>query len=253
VSGEDSDLELVEEEERAGDSSAEIPLDELGVQFPTGPPPPAPVGPLRTYDEYRVPDTTKEIFVRALVLGGLSPVLLVYFPLAAVPLFVKHAPWTGELLAWPGMAGCTFVMTFALLERARTVFQDEDNLDPLAIPGLLFRVLVFFFPLMLGVGSMPSTAWLVIPPMILLLPLVLGALGTDVWGEITPVGLWNALRVTPNYGVTIVLNALVLGVGLWAVWGFPEGPALPRAAVGLFASGFAGGLAGAARRDAELG
>tara|TARA_R110002096_G_scaffold281102_1_gene475230 strand:+ start:67 stop:825 length:759 start_codon:yes stop_codon:yes gene_type:complete len=252
VSGEDSDLELVEEEERADDSSEEVAFDELGAQYPTGPPPPPPVGPLRTYDEHRVPDTTKEIFARALVLGGLSPVLLVYFPLAAIPLFVKHTP-TGEVLAWPGMAGCTFVMTFALLERARTVFQDEDNLDPLAIPGLLFRVLVFFFPLMLGVGSMPSTAWLVIPPMILLLPLVLGALGTDVWGEITPPGLWNALRVTPNYGTTIVLNALVLGIGLGAVWGFPEGAAIPRAAAGLVAAGFAGALAGAARRDAELG
>jgi hypothetical protein len=252
VSGEDSDLELVEEDESA---EGDLPFDPdaIEVEFPTGPPPPPPVGPLRTYDEYRVPDTAKEIFVRALVLGGLSPVLLVYLPLAVVPLFVKHAPWTGELLAWPGMAGCTFMMTFALLERARTVFHDEDNLDPLSIPGLLFRVLVFFFPLMLGVGSMPATAWLVIPPMILLLPLVLGALGTDVWGEITPMGLWAAFRVTPNYVVTVVMNALVLGIGLGAVWGFPEGPALPRAALGLFSAGIAGALAGAARRDAELG
>lgn len=245
-SGEGSDLDLVE----AGPD--EDSSDEVYVDFPTGPPAPPKPGPLRTYDEHRVPDTTKEIFARALMLGGLSPVLLVYLPLAAVPLFVKHTP-TGEVLAWPGMAGCTFVMTFALLERARTVFHDEDNLDPLSIPGLMFRVLVFFFPLMLGVGSMPLAAWFVIPPMILLLPLILGALGTDVWGEITPVGLWNAFRVTPNYGITIVLNALILGFGMGAVWGFPDGPALPRAIAGLFAAGFAGGLAGSARRDAELG
>lgn len=251
MSAEDSDLDLVEDDE--DEDSDELSVEEIEAQFPGGPPPAPAPGPLRTYDEYRVPDTPKEIFVRALVLGGLSPVLLVYFPLALVPLFVKHAPWTNQLLAWPGMAGCTFVMTFALLERARTVFQDEDNLDPLAIPGLLFRVLIFFFPLMLGVGSMPITAWLVIPPMILLLPLVLGALGTDVWGELTPMGLWNAFRVTPNYGVTILLNALVLGIGLGAVWGFPEGPALPRAVAGLVSAGFAGALAGAARRDAELG
>lgn len=244
---EGSDLELVAEDESSDDDS-----DESYVPFPTGPPPPPPQGPLRVYEEHRIPETFKEIFARALILGGLSPVLLVFLPLAIVPLYVRHAP-SGEDLAWPGMAGCTFVMTFALLERARTVFHDESNLDPLAIPGILIRSLVFFFPLMLGVGSMPSTAWLVIVPMFFLLPIVLGALGTDVWGELTPIGIWHGLRATPNYPTTILLNGLVLGLGMGAVWGFPEGEPIPRAIAGVFSAGFAGGLAGAARRDAELG
>lgn len=218
------------------------------------PPPPArPAGPLRVFDKYRIPESVNEIVARALKLGGLSPVLLVYLPVACVPLFIKRAPWVDTPLAWPGQAGCTFVITFALLERARTVFLDESNVDPIAIPGLLLKVLVFFFPVMLGVGSMPWTAWLVIPPLVLALPVILGAFATEVWGELTPPGLWNAWRVTPNYAATVLLNTLVLGLGMGAVWAFPDGPALPRAVAGLFAAGFCGALAGSARRDAELG
>ncbi|MGE0710146.1 MAG: hypothetical protein AB7N76_07400 [Planctomycetota bacterium] len=245
-----SDLELVEEppEPEREEEEASEPVD-----FLHGPPPiQKSWSPLRTFDPHEAPTGWGEVLHRGLRHGVLNPILLVYAPLASVPLFAQRVPWVNHPLPWPGQALSTFVLCFCLLERARAAKAAEREMDVLDAASLLWRVLVFLFPLALGVGTLPPSAYAVIPVLLLLFPLLLGAMASDVWGEFHPRALWAAFWETPNYLATAVLSGLALAGATWGVWAFPDGQAFLRGSLGVLGFALAGAIIGAARRDAEL-
>lgn len=223
------------------------------------PDPDQPVGyqPLRAFDPHHAPDSTLEMLHRASKegLAGLAPPLL-YLPLTFLPITFQTVPWVNEPFPWPGQAMATYVLGFCLLERTRSAREEAVQFNVLELGGTLWRTLIFIFPLLTALGSLPyGETWealLLIPPLVVLLPLLLGALATDCWGELTPRALFISYRETPNYTPTAVVSSLALVVSLAAIWAFPLENALPRALVAVAGATLAGAVIGCARRDAEI-
>jgi hypothetical protein len=244
-----SELELVEEPEDAPEKG----LPEIEYLRPLGlPEEPTKRSPLRIYTPHEAPDGWVGIVARGLQEGVVNPIVLVYAFCGSLPLFAQRVPWVDQPLPWPGQAMCSFMLCFCLLERARASKHAEREMDVIDLPSILWRTLVFLFPLALGVGSLPLSAYAVIPVLFLFLPLFLGTMASDVWGEFHPRALWAAFGETPNYLATAVVSGLALAAGTWSVWGFPDGQAFLRGIGATLTYAFAGAVIGAARRDAEL-
>ena len=75
---------------------------------------------------------------------------------------------------------------------------------------------------------------------------VLGALATNSWGEMAPKGLWNAYSETPHFWANAVWCALFVGLGMAAVWAFPEESGAWRGVVAAMGFALGGAVAGAA-------
>ena len=246
-----SDLELVEESDDERPSAFEA--DDVEFVPPPGGPPPAPSkGPLRVFDPHEAPETVPEIILRGAREGVAAPIVVLYMLVASPPLIVQKMPWVEQPLPLPGQALCSFVLCFCLLERARSSKFAEREMDVLDMASLLWRTLLFLFPLALGLGNMPPSAYVVAPLLLAGLPLLLGTLAADVWGEFHPVALWAAFWETPNYLATALCSGLALAGGMAVIWAMPNGSWWIRGPIAVLAFGFAGAVIGAARRDAEL-
>ena len=101
-------------------------------------------------------------------------------------------------------------------------------------------------------GTLKDWKAYAVVPLVLVLPVVLGAMSCNDWTELFPQNLLRAAWNTPHYLRACLATSAGLAAGLAAVW-WTEGSALLRGTGAVLAFCFAGAAVGGARRDAEVG
>lgn len=256
----DSDVALSDSDELDPENLPQLTEAELAAALPFGVDahgenPTAYKAPIE-YGPRDVPESAPELLIRGFkeaLQGYVAPVT--YLPLCVLPLGFQRIPWANEAFPWPGQALATFVVAFALLERARSAREEASTLDIMEMGGNLWRTLVFMFPVLLGAGtavhgSVPGLIAFAV--LLLLLPLFLGAMATHSWGEVSPKGLWISAKVTPNLLTMTVLSSGCFAAAMAAIWAFPDGNSLYRGTIAALGASLCGALAGASRLDAEI-
>ena len=243
-----------------------------GIDLETGEPIAAPEPPASERDGARperrrlnaeavfaeVPRTSGALLRRALVemshgIGG----TIVCLAFVAFALSFREIPVVGAKIPWSGQLGATFVLSFLLVERARSAHEGQGGLigssgafDPSALGSSLFAAFMLLPVLSGAFASGPVTGLAAGLPLALLFPAVLGALVCDRWDEITPLRLKDAIVRSPGYLRTTFWVALAVAAALVPVW-LVDGSGMWRAPIAVVGMGLAGCLAGLMRRDAE--
>ena len=252
----DEPLELVESEPEAeGD---ELPAHLVAMGFgdelpeePADAPPTTRKG-LREHAQHEVPEGHLEFLKRTLSYALAGWVPLFYLPFVALMLAFRGVPGFQEDYAWPGQAVATAALSFCLYERTASSRVEAQNWDPMELGSVLWKSLLFYAPFLVGVGTAQDWQAYAVIPLVLVLPVILGAMSCNDPTELLPQNLIKAAWNTPHYLRCCLATSAGLGAGLWAVW-WTSGNPLARGCAAVLAFSFAGAAVGGARRDAEVG